>query len=405
MAGQTYTIQKGDTLSGIAAKYGISDYKTIASANNIANPNLIQAGSTIIIPGSTAPAPKPVATTAPVATTQPTAAPQVQPGQTTAAPTGSGPRSAADLVGMGYYGYQGWSDLEAVNNFRDTGGAGKGGPTSGGSGMPGIGGAPGIDLNAITQSAYNSPEIQAAQKSITDRQAALAKASADINDNPFYSEATRVGKQASLNEKANNDIKIQQGILDSLKADAAIKVNAAMGQYNIDEQAYKDKLSLFGTLVSSGALNNASSSDIANLSIQTGIPTSMIMSIQKSAKAKDSDLKIISAEDNTGQYVVAVNTDGTIAYKTKVGNAKPSGGTSASEKKIQEAQATQNNLVNDVRAGSTLRDVVNHYATAGGLSVEDIYRIYNSNTPYLNKDGNRRANETLDDVKAGSFSV
>lgn len=47
----TYTIQKGDTLSKIASKYGTT-YQAIASYNNIANPNVIFVGQTIKIPGA-----------------------------------------------------------------------------------------------------------------------------------------------------------------------------------------------------------------------------------------------------------------------------------------------------------------------------------------------------------------
>ena len=41
-----YTIKSGDTLSGIAAKYGTTA-NTIAQLNGIENPNLIIAGDTI----------------------------------------------------------------------------------------------------------------------------------------------------------------------------------------------------------------------------------------------------------------------------------------------------------------------------------------------------------------------
>ena len=44
-----YVVQKGDTLSGIAAKYGTT-YQALASYNNIANPNVISAGQKIKIP-------------------------------------------------------------------------------------------------------------------------------------------------------------------------------------------------------------------------------------------------------------------------------------------------------------------------------------------------------------------
>lgn len=45
----TYTVKPGDTLSGIAAKYG-TNYQTLADMNGIANPNLIYAGTTLIVP-------------------------------------------------------------------------------------------------------------------------------------------------------------------------------------------------------------------------------------------------------------------------------------------------------------------------------------------------------------------
>jgi LysM repeat protein len=44
-----YTIQPGDSLTRIAAKYGVT-VDAIARANNISNPNLIQVGQKLIIP-------------------------------------------------------------------------------------------------------------------------------------------------------------------------------------------------------------------------------------------------------------------------------------------------------------------------------------------------------------------
>ena len=56
----TYVVKSGDTLSGIASRYG-TDYQTLANMNGIANPNVIYAGTTLIVPsngggGSSAPA-------------------------------------------------------------------------------------------------------------------------------------------------------------------------------------------------------------------------------------------------------------------------------------------------------------------------------------------------------------
>jgi len=43
-----YTVVRGDTLSGIGARYGV-DYRKIAKDNNIANPNLIYVGQKLVI--------------------------------------------------------------------------------------------------------------------------------------------------------------------------------------------------------------------------------------------------------------------------------------------------------------------------------------------------------------------
>jgi len=51
-AAQTYTVQRGDTLSAIARRfYGhAGEYRRIAAANNIANPDLIHPGQQLVIP-------------------------------------------------------------------------------------------------------------------------------------------------------------------------------------------------------------------------------------------------------------------------------------------------------------------------------------------------------------------
>lgn len=53
----TYTVQPGDTLSGIAAAYNTT-YQHLADINGIANPNLIYPGQVLTISGGGAPAPQ-----------------------------------------------------------------------------------------------------------------------------------------------------------------------------------------------------------------------------------------------------------------------------------------------------------------------------------------------------------
>lgn len=50
-----YTVVSGDTLGGIASRFGTT-YQHLAQINNIANPNLIFAGEVLLITGSAAPA-------------------------------------------------------------------------------------------------------------------------------------------------------------------------------------------------------------------------------------------------------------------------------------------------------------------------------------------------------------
>ncbi len=47
---RTYTVREGDSLSAIAALFGISQ-RALATANGITNPNLVTVGQTLVVPG------------------------------------------------------------------------------------------------------------------------------------------------------------------------------------------------------------------------------------------------------------------------------------------------------------------------------------------------------------------
>lgn len=254
-------------------------------------------------------------------------------------------------------------------------------------------GAPTFDLIAATKAAYNTPEITAAGQNISDiqakidaRQKALSDAQAGINDNPFYSEATRVGKSQQLTQQANNDLTVlnnqltsAQGNLASLKADAAITVNAAQGQYNINEQAYKDNITQFNNLLSAGALDNASGQDIANLAVQTGIPTSMIQSMIQTSQKKNNPVQIVSSTDNAGNLtLLAVDSKGRIVNQTTIPGAGKStttgtggSGGSASSVKLSALEVAQQGA----NQGKTLDDMMNNLQQFG-LTPQQIYNAY-----------------------------
>jgi LysM repeat protein len=63
VGGGTHTVRAGETLSDIAARFGVS-ISALARANGISNPNFVVAGSTISVPGTTAgAAPAPASST------------------------------------------------------------------------------------------------------------------------------------------------------------------------------------------------------------------------------------------------------------------------------------------------------------------------------------------------------
>ncbi|MGQ0604606.1 MAG: LysM peptidoglycan-binding domain-containing protein [Anaerolineales bacterium] len=66
--GATYVVQRGDNLARIAQRFGVP-YAALLTANQITNPNLIQIGQTLVIPGvaQSAPAPSAPAASAPAA--------------------------------------------------------------------------------------------------------------------------------------------------------------------------------------------------------------------------------------------------------------------------------------------------------------------------------------------------
>jgi LysM repeat protein len=104
--GSTYTIQRGDTLSIIAAKHGVT-VAALIQANSLANPNLIFAGQTLVIPGGTGspPASPPPAAPAPP---PPPASPPPQ--------TGPNLLPNPSFEG-GYYHVNGLPELQVPNHW------------------------------------------------------------------------------------------------------------------------------------------------------------------------------------------------------------------------------------------------------------------------------------------------
>lgn len=300
-----YKVQAGDTLSAIAQKHGVN-YMDIAKANGIADPNKINTGQTLnITTNGAAPTPQPanpaLATPAAVPTAQPAAS----------APSGGGQTTPFDTAkNEGYINGVLYRDH---NEYLKAGGGQQAGGTA-------INSRPTIDVQKIYDQSINSPEIQTAQKAITDAQAELDKhrqavtdAISQVSNDPWLSQAQQTGKIDKIQRKAAADeqnllTKVSQATdsLNTLKGDAQTKVNIALKQYDIQSTEYQQNLSQFGTLLSAGALTNASSGDIANLAATTGLSPTMIQSAINKQKSENVKPTVIQSTDDRGNVTVSI---------------------------------------------------------------------------------------------------
>jgi len=81
-------------------------------------------------------------------------------------------------------------------------------------------------------------DISLLEKQLSDKQAALTKATGNVNDNPWYSEATRTGKLAKLNNIAQLEIGNIQNAITQKKQDTqnAFNNNLATQKLALDVQ-------------------------------------------------------------------------------------------------------------------------------------------------------------------------
>lgn len=266
-------------------------------------------------------------------------------------------------------------------------------PTGGGGGATLPPPAPAINLNDVYKNLYASSGISGVEQSIAELEKQLTamsegynKATSNINDNPFLSEATRVGRNQKLNIDYQNSAKTLQDQLMAKKNDIATKkadietqLNIKMKQFDIDSELARQAREQFNMLLSSGALDGATGEDIANITRSTGISSSMIYSAVNARKQKDLQTSTIQYDDGTNQGFAVINTQtGEIISKQVVAPSKPSApkAVTDSEKKSYYMNA----LREDASKGAVLSQVFNAYS--GFLEPDLIYQLYNSSSKY-----------------------
>lgn len=256
---------------------------------------------------------------------------------------------------------------------------------------------PSINLPEIYDNLFKSSGITAIEEELSGKTRSYNEAVAKIKDNPYLSEATMSGRLRKIDDKFNADTQAIRNDIATKKADIETKLNIQMKQFDINSTQARQALDQFQTLLASGALNDASGEDIANITRSTGLSSSMINSAIKANRAKDVQTSTIQFDDGTNQGFMVINSNtGEIINRQIIAESKPKSA-SVVDQRTEDARVNQENLISDIQRGATLRDLINHYAVSGGLSVEEIYRIYNIHSPY------GTAEEDIDDVKQGKF--
>lgn len=207
------------------------------------------------------------------------------------------------------------------------------------------------DASGITQLQTTIAGIQA---SIDSMKSEADKRRAEVNENPFLSESSRVGRIRKIDDMLNDTLQTEEAKLANYNAQVTAKqneINDKLGlqvkQFDIDKATRAENLDLFNSLLASGALNTASAQDLGNLSAQTGLPISFISSaIQKATKAEvqiekqvddNGNVTILTIDKNTGNILNQVSAG-------KIGNATGGGKLTQAETKEEYKSNIQNGL-------------------------------------------------------------
>lgn len=122
--------------------------------------------------------------------------------------------------------------------------------------------------------------------SISEKEKMLAEAESQINDNPWNSESTRVGRIAKLRETAGNEINNLKNDLSTAMNNINTKLNLQSQQYEINTSQSADALKSVESYLSLGLLDNANEMDITALAQKTGVSPALIRSAIAARKSK-----------------------------------------------------------------------------------------------------------------------
>lgn len=258
---------------------------------------------------------------------------------------------------------------------------------------------PTINLPDLYKNLYSSSGITEKETNLRGLESKFLEAKGKISDNPFLNASMIDQRLQRLQRKYDEETLPLKNEISTRKADIETELNLQTKQFDINSQSARDALSYFNTLLQAGALDSASGEDIANITRSTGLSSSIIQSAVSARKEKNVDTQVITSTADSGEVTVSIinpKTGDIVSQKSlgAIGN-KQSGGLSVTQQKEADAEANRKTLISDVQRGAILKDLIGHYG--GALDVAEIYRLYNSYSPY------GQAEESIDEVKEGKF--
>lgn len=182
----------------------------------------------------------------------------------------------------------------------------------------------GLDLPNLYKSLQAGSGISEAESQLSALTKANNDAMSKINDNPWLSEATRVGRISKLATDYENKAAAIKGDIAVKKADIETQLNLQTKQFDIESQQAQTAMSQYNTLLNSGALDNATGEDVASITRSTGLSSAMIYGAINSKKLNDIKTSTVSFDDGTNQGFAVINSQtGEIISRQIVAASKP----------------------------------------------------------------------------------
>jgi len=133
-----------------------------------------------------------------------------------------------------------------------------------------------------------SNDLNSLEEEYNQKRQAYDRAATDINDNPFFSEATRVGKQTKLEQQKARELNTLTDRIAQIKADDQLKYNISMDRYKLQQAQVEQNIQRLNTYISTGAILNATAKDLAQIGVATGMSQSMLQGIINNIRSEKS---------------------------------------------------------------------------------------------------------------------